>query len=152
MLRILKQKMEDSNSNNQTSINNNLESTSQSEMPIIILIRKIITIKETNKNTSPFITIFKSIFLNKLTYIYIYMANFSSVEILSFEIIGGVFISGIIYYVYNKSKKLNKDIDYLNDMLSLNPEDRESILKSSRRLESHRKGGTRKISRKKKYS
>ena len=75
MLRILKQKMEDSNSNNQTSINNNLESTSQSEMPIIILIRKIITIKETNKNTSPFITIFKSIFLNKLTYEYTYNIN-----------------------------------------------------------------------------
>ena len=80
------------------------------------------------------------------------MANLSSDEILSFEIIGGVFISCIIYYVYNNGKKLNKDINYLNDMLSLNPEDRESILKSSRRLESHRKGGTRKISRKKKYS
>lgn len=72
------------------------------------------------------------------------MTNFSSKEILSFEIIGGVFISGIIYYVYNKGKKLNKDINYLNDILSLNPEDREAILKSTRRLESHRKGGTRK--------
>jgi phosphotransferase system glucose/maltose/N-acetylglucosamine-specific IIC component len=71
------------------------------------------------------------------------------IKILSIEIIGGVFISGIIYYIYNKGKKLNKDINYLNDMLSLNPEDREAILKSSRRLESHRKGGTRKISRKK---
>jgi len=77
------------------------------------------------------------------------MTNFSSGEILSFEIIGGVFISGIIYYTYNKGKKLNKDINYLSDMLSLNPEDREAILKSSRRLESHRKGGTRKITRKK---
>ena len=72
------------------------------------------------------------------------MANLSSDEILSFEIIGGVFISCIIYYVYNNGKKLNKDINYLNDMLSLNSEDRESILKSTRRLESHRKGGTRK--------
>ena len=72
------------------------------------------------------------------------MTTFSSGEILSFEIIGGVFISGIIYYIYNNGKKLNKEINYLSDMLSLNPEDREAILKSTQRLKSHRKGGTRK--------
>lgn len=72
------------------------------------------------------------------------MVNISSDEKLVFTIIGGTFISGIIYYVFNKGKKLNKDINYLSDILSLNPQDREDILKSTRRLESHRKGGTRK--------
>ena len=72
------------------------------------------------------------------------MTNISSDEKLIFTIIGGTFISGIIYYLFNKGKKLNKDINYLSDMLSLNPEDRETILKSTQRLKSHRKGGTRK--------
>ena len=56
----------------------------------------------------------------------------------------------VLFIIYTiRVKTLNKDINYLNDMLSLNPEDREAILKSSQKLQSHRKGGTRKISRKK---
>ena len=84
------------------------------------------------------------------------MTNFSSQEILSFEIIGGVLISGIIYYVYKKGKNINKEINYLSDILSLPPKDIENIINSSRRLERTTGnksriniGGTHKKSRKK---
>ena len=84
------------------------------------------------------------------------MTNFSSQEILSFEIIGGVLISGIIYYIYKKGKNINKEINYLSDILSLPPKDRENIINSSRRLERTTGnkgriniGGTHKKSRKK---
>ena len=77
------------------------------------------------------------------------MTNFSSQEILSFEIIGGVLISGIIYYVYKKGTKLNNEINYLDTFDKIPDQDKRSAFTTIDRLKRVRgEGGTRKKSRK----